>query len=439
MTFVDEGKKLRAQGRRNPKQAANGGASQEVQCHRPEFNSKDIPPLLCNSDLPVKEGPPVRMPSPRAEQDQIVSCFIAAMFPLGVTSMQISLFGTWLWHIPPRLGVNAALDCAAVAVALAFFARTTGDALALKSSEASYGAALQHLVIMLKTERTQFEPEVLCATMLLGHYESFTGTVHAWIRHAGGASRLMRLRGARRSYESAFEYSMFLTSRGAIISEALQSEQSCFLEQEAWQAIPDGLIQFPLLPKDAVLYHRIFSYYASIPGLLKQLNEVTANTPQGWITNLLSKGAALCENIKQWHADYTAFNGGYRTPIITKSVITATEDSTILEHIYTYYDTISASNITTCYAYRLLLQQRMDSLRPGTYLADNIQLAESICMSIDYLSNAGYCGASVLRFSLPVAQPILPAKHLAWVTSKITQLSQSLEGKDLIPKQSPQA
>ncbi|KAJ2983744.1 hypothetical protein NQ176_g486 [Zarea fungicola] len=251
MTFVDEGKKLRALGRRDFQKAADGAATEEVQCHRPEFNSKDIHPTSCNSGVPVNEDQPVWMSSPRAEQDQIVSCFISAMFPLGVVAMQTSLFGTWLWHIPPRLGGNAALDCAALAVALAFFGRTTGDALALRSSETSYGAALQHLAIMLKTERKQFEPEVLCATMLLGHYESFTGTGHAWIRHAGGASRLMRLRGARRSYESAFEYSMFLTSRGAIISEALLSEQPCFLEQEAWQAIPDGLIQFPLLPKDA--------------------------------------------------------------------------------------------------------------------------------------------------------------------------------------------
>lgn len=45
---------------------------------------------------------------------------------------------------------------------------------------------------------------------------------HSWIHHAGGAARLMQLRGARRCYESAFEYSMFLACRGAIVSPQAQ-------------------------------------------------------------------------------------------------------------------------------------------------------------------------------------------------------------------------
>lgn len=181
MTFVDEGKKMRTQGRHGHQETARRGPCKEDRYHRPKIKIEDSPPFLWNANAPVmagqeacpseKERQLILMASPRAEQDQLVSCFIAAMFPLGAASMQISLFGTWLWHIPPRLGVNAALDYAALAVALAYFGKTTKDSLALKGAESSYGAALQNLAVMLEMESKQFQPEVLCATMLLGQYE----------------------------------------------------------------------------------------------------------------------------------------------------------------------------------------------------------------------------------------------------------------------------
>lgn len=206
MTFVDEGAKLRKR-RAAPKAArypsSLGRPSPEI---KPENSPKYVALL------------PISVQSPRAEQDQLVACFVSAMFPLGVASLQTSLFGTWLWHIPPRLGLNAALDYSAMAVALGYFGRTTVNSAALVGAESAYMAALQSLAAMLGMREKQFEPEVLCATILLGHYESFGGTKQAWIRHAGGAARLMRLRGAQRSYESAFEYSMFLACRGTIVS-----------------------------------------------------------------------------------------------------------------------------------------------------------------------------------------------------------------------------
>lgn len=204
------------------------------------------------------------------------------------------------------------------------------------------------------------------------------------------------------------------------------------MEQAAWQAVPDGLIKFPLLPKDAVLYHRIFCHYSSIPGLLKSFGEVTHDTSQDIIANLLSKSSALCERMKKWYTDYLSFGGGYRTPVLVEKSMVG-EDDSMFKRVYIYYDAISAANITAYYAYRLLLQQRMDTLQPGFYSADNIWLAESICMSVDYLSRLKFTGATVLRLSLPIAQLVLPAKYQAWITSKLTPFSRGPYGQDLLP------
>lgn len=162
------------------------------------------------------------------------------MFPLGANSMQNSFLGSWLWHVPLHLGSSSVLDYAALAVAWAYFGRVSSNQNAINRARISYSVALRALAAALDDTTMQYSAEVICATMLLGLYEvcqmlsinpsikkrlkidliifqSFNKVSHAWIRHAGGAARLMQLRGARRCYGSAFEYSMFLAWRGTIV------------------------------------------------------------------------------------------------------------------------------------------------------------------------------------------------------------------------------
>lgn len=224
MKFVDEGTKF--QTRRKPARS-----NQQQQSSAPK--SKEVIVPVQSS---CAHAAPVFIRSPKAELDQQVACFVAAMFPLGRRSVQASLLGSWLWHVPPRLGRSLSLDLAARAVSLAYFAGANDDEFALRNAKMAYAAALPCLAAALDDPNRKFDGEVLCATMLLGHYEvrdaqnfilrmlthsdnvqSLDPTSSGWIRHAGGAANLMRLRGASRSYESAFEYSMFLTCRSAIV------------------------------------------------------------------------------------------------------------------------------------------------------------------------------------------------------------------------------
>lgn len=250
----------------------------------------------------------------------------------------------------------------------------------------------------------------------------------------------MRLRGARRSYESAFEYAMFVSCRGAIvrtcvtyphgillpnlvmqISHALHSEARCFLEDGSWQAIPDGLIDFPLLPSAADLYHTIFRYFAMIPGLIKRFRDLSDAKCQIQVDELLSKTATLCHNMRKWYDAFTSSQDGRMAPSLCSKQPISTS-MLPFQDAYVYFDVASASIITTYCAYRILLQREVDAVMPGTYTDENIELAETICKSIDYLSNAGYCGMQTMRLALPIAQSIAPAKYQAWITSKTSQI-----------------
>ncbi|KAH7148086.1 hypothetical protein DER46DRAFT_672103 [Fusarium sp. MPI-SDFR-AT-0072] len=213
MKFVDEGPKVRRSRRK---------AHAPVTTLTPEKASKGDG--RHNGDLlhhRRETSPDVRLGQPstfKAERDQILSSFVSAMFPLGSSTAQISFLGCWLWHLPPRLGSSVVLDHAALSVAWAYFAKLYGDRLALRNAELSYLCAVRSLASALDDAKERLSSNVLCATVLLGHFETFVNVSYAWIRHAGGAARLMQLRGAQRCYESAFEYSMFLACRGAIVS-----------------------------------------------------------------------------------------------------------------------------------------------------------------------------------------------------------------------------
>ncbi|RYP19934.1 hypothetical protein DL765_003082 [Monosporascus sp. GIB2] len=439
MKFVDEGPRLRssarkASGRSSGVSSARYSGSLRATSsattavaegnERAASSSPSAPTLRSRTDWGVRVR---RLGSSKLDRDQILSAFVSAMFPLGSSSVQTSFLGSWLWHVPSRLGSDAALDPAALSLALAYFARLSGDQQVLRNAELSYTIALRSLLTAIADPSRRLGSEVLCAVLLLGHYETLVSGGHAWIRHAGGAARLMQLRGSRRCYESAFEYSMFLACRGAIVSEALASGEPCFLDAEEWRSIPDGLIEFPLLPSSPELYHTIFGYFAAIPGLLSKIKRVSTDTPDGLRLALLSSAETLRGDIMQWYQGYTSVDGGRRAPTLVNPP-PFSEDYPF-HSVYAYRDVLSATIITACFAYVILLNRHcIDYLQPDCNRAEaNLGMARAICMSVDYCSRSGYCGAQTMKWALPIAYSVLPEECRGWTEAWIDKFSGTLK------------
>ncbi|KAF4951194.1 hypothetical protein FGADI_7685 [Fusarium gaditjirri] len=422
MKFVDEGPKVR----RPRRKAHVSGAiltSEKALAGNCLLNGDQFQHLR-------KSNPNVGLDQPstfKAERDQILSSFVSAMFPLGPSTVQISFLGSWLWHLPPRLGSSAALDHAALSVAWAYFAKLYGDPTALRNAEISYSCAVRCLASALDDAKQQLSSNVLCATVLLGHFETFVNASYAWIRHAGGAARLMQLRGAQRCYESAFEYSMFLACRGAIISEALVSGQPCVLESEGWQNIPDGLIQFPLLPASPDMYHRIFSYFALVPGLQSRSKRAASDKTR---SSLLSTAQQLRQDMRQWYQEYTSQDNNMRSPRAMSPV----SEGYPYHSQYDYHDVMSATIITAYFAYLIVLNQSMTLLdaSDGETL-ENQELATGICMSVDYCLHAGYCGTQTMRFALPIAHSVLPRHYHQWTKKWMGKFDAIMEATMIQP------
>ncbi|VTT76815.1 unnamed protein product [Fusarium fujikuroi] len=423
MKFVDEGPKVRRSRRvatSTPHKASKGDTRHngDLRRHQREAN------------------PGARFSQPgsfKAERDQILSSFVSAMFPLNSSAAQISFLGSWLWHLPPRLGSSAVLDHAALSVAWAYFAKLYGDPIALRNAEISYSCAVRSLALALDDAKEQLSSDVLCATVLLGHFENlktFVNVSHAWIRHAGGATRLMQLRGARRCYESAFEYSMFLACRGAIISEALASGQPCILESESWQNISDGLIEFPLLPASPDMYHRIFGHFALIPGLQSRTSLCNKAAPDETQSALLSTAKQLRQDMRQWYQEYSSQDDNLRKP----RAISPVSEGYPFPSNYKYHDVMSATIIVTYYAYLIVLNQSIAYLDTCDRHGSEIQgLATAICMSVDYCLHAGYCGTQTMRLALPIAHSVLPTQYHQWTSRWMDKFDAIMEATMIQP------
>lgn len=171
LKFMDEGPKLRRSVARGSGRArAAESVPSEPRGDR-DAQRRDAAVYMATPAAPPGKDILLELESLSLERQQLVFSFVSAMFPLGVASVQRSFLGSWLWHVPARLNGSRALDYAALFVALAYFARTYGAARLLHQAQAAYALALRYLAAAIADSATRTGSDVLCATMLLGHYE----------------------------------------------------------------------------------------------------------------------------------------------------------------------------------------------------------------------------------------------------------------------------
>ncbi|KAH8821418.1 hypothetical protein F5884DRAFT_745744 [Xylogone sp. PMI_703] len=106
----------------------------------------------------------------------------------------------------------------------------------------SYVKALRSLQAALDSPKTRFKPEVLYATEILALYELLDSSGQAaWIRHVAGAARLIELRGPK-AYQTEFEKALFIAHAGAIMTESMLNNETCFLEEPEWTGVFKSII-----------------------------------------------------------------------------------------------------------------------------------------------------------------------------------------------------
>ena len=179
---------------------------------------------------------------PDLEQQQLLHIFTSsiALPALDRSTAGVAALpnhGPWLARLPPLTGRNKLLDSAVRAVALAHLGLVHGLMGFLIEARPLYGKALHLLSLALGNSTEALSAETLGATILLSLYEMFASSSSAsWLRHAGGAAALIRIRGPAR-HRYGFHCELYLAYRHTLVTEACRSRVHCFLEEPEWRKL----------------------------------------------------------------------------------------------------------------------------------------------------------------------------------------------------------
>ena len=179
------------------------------------------------------------MLSPTAYQSQLLSLFLATI--RSDHSMRVSptfsCHSIWLAQLAGRVEVSPTLLYAIRAMSLSFLGRQARDENLVQNSRLIYGRALFKLNKSLQDPEEGLASDTLSATILLTFYEMLNCTENgSWVRHAGGAARLIQVRGVDR-HQTDIDRAIFMACRYAIVIASFQTGERCFLSAAPWRRL----------------------------------------------------------------------------------------------------------------------------------------------------------------------------------------------------------
>ena len=198
-------------------------------------------PLHYNRHPDFETSMLISLLSPSAYQAQLLSAFMntisSATGPINSPGPAFHGHGVWLSEIANRSDISPTLVWAIRTISLSHLGRVIQDRGVIEHSRRFYGKTLSRLSKALQDPVEGLSSDTLSATVLLSFYELLTCTErHSWIRHAGGAGNLIRIRGPER-HRTGFDRTVFLACRINIIMEALQVGKPCFLDLPPWRKL----------------------------------------------------------------------------------------------------------------------------------------------------------------------------------------------------------
>ena len=245
-----------------------------------------------------------RIVSPQAEQVQLLHLFSETVAPSGEFYFsKAHRHHSRLLHYISEVSSNTLLDCSIRAVTLAQLGRSEPSPTA--AALVCYGKALRLLASTLQDKVAGLSDETLAATILLSWYETLSSdTSTLWIKHAGGVSVLLKMRGPAR-HRTGFGRELFLTYRPNLVVQAMGAKEACLLDDPAWRGltsqIQEDLAAAGLTEENQFFYtdaEEFWSELARFPALVRDARRMRAKT----VGEATSESRALAVRVRAFQA-----------------------------------------------------------------------------------------------------------------------------------------
>lgn len=375
-------------------------------------------------------------------------------------------FHNWLSEVAVYASSSSVLDCAVRTVSLSHLGRQMQDQALVQTSRKLYRKALLNLNAVLQDPTQGLSCETLSATILLSCYELLNCTERtAWIRHAGGAGHIMRLRGAER-HRTGHGKLIFLAFRNSLVVESFLSRTPCFLDTPPWRALSVDIHanSFRENPVHGVAGD-FFLENVRIPGFHHDcsLINTVAEPSESALRSLVARGQAHRSNLKDLHFRILeAMEQSNRRRVELPS---ATGD-VLFPVVYHYASISDASLLCGYWSVSQLVNMalvRLESIlddpyhhkvrqagpaftsdplppppthstrrasdtrsRRQIYMAESIASARETCRTAEYMNTSAFLGPFYMVFALRGALYALEGEEREWVLNKMDDMSVNL-------------
>ncbi|KAI9889111.1 MAG: hypothetical protein M1814_005772 [Vezdaea aestivalis] len=415
LRVLDQGpalaRRYRAQGARSksPKVVGDGDKQASAQLAKPIPTASPRDPFQCPAPTLDFSG---LLPG-LANRDQLLSMYICSIFPPTTADGSLQFTRNWLTQVSSHFGRNPALDLAAQSVITSYFGRLTSNTSFKHAGRKFYGQALQSLGSCLQHKTMGLSSETLAAVVLLNSYEMINCTSpNSWFHHAGGASRLIQLRGPQR-HRKGFAYDILVGVRPFLIVEALAMSKPSFLCKVEWKEL--------FQPPDTLRGYNRTSF-----DLVSEIYHILAN-----ITVLIHKGQEHCEvegteyreSIIELRGASSDWYGRFITHVGKPVEVPATDPSDIFPKSY-QWDNRSFSAAGTMYHVVQLLLLEVSGRQDGEKIAEHVR---AVCMNVDYAEAVGLVSAQYVCLALNVAWDMASTEQQTWIRKRLDRLGKFLQ------------
>jgi hypothetical protein len=382
--------------------------------------------------------------SPDLEQQQLLHIFTSSIAPPALDQSTaggaaLRNHGHWLARLPTLTGKNKLLDTAVRAVTLVQLGRLHGVDSFLDASRPFYGKALRLLNSVLLDNTEALSAETLGATILLSFYEMFASDSNdSWLRHAGGAGTLIRIRGPAR-HRYGFHRELYLAYRHTLILEACRNGTYCFLDEPEWHRLADQIhddsstgSQIGGRIGNFNAADAFFSEFVQIPGLLCDAGNLklrigsaigSGSSIKG---DIATRAQRLRANVKCIFArmSLTLRNTGHGPTSYASG-------DPVIPVYYKYINIFVASLHAAYWDILMLLNMVLKEVDPdgpdaNLRMLENREVALDCCRSEPFMATSAFLGPFFSSFTLRLALAVLePEAEREWILGKLFNIGKT--------------
>ena len=381
---------------------------------------------------------PIR--SPFMEQQQLLYTFTSSVTPQYKENLypNVRNHGRWLSYLPPLSGSNSLLDNSIRAATMAHLGRIHHSQDFMQESRRHYGKALRLLSSHLADPEKGMASETLSSTVLLSFYEMFASdSDDSWVRHAGGAGTLMKLRGPNK-HRTGFDREIYLAYRHALIIQAFEIDSPCFLNQPEWRQLSQDIHE-DLRASGVVngerselfeVSEQFFLEMVQLPELVSDARNMSqalhdkSTDRYKMVTNLLGRTITHRATLKSL---FIRFRAALKTHGLEPTSRMSNDPVFPLQ--YQFVNVFVSVTYTGYWTVLMLLNSVLKELDPGNYAMyrqENAEAARECCQSTTYMAASSFLGPFFVVYGLRVSLMNLDnIKQRTWIIKQLQDLGDS--------------